>query len=688
MPTPTTWTPVAEVKPTGIETVDALLWGSKWAAAGISYSYPGFNAIWSTDPETGYGPRASGNEPWSPYYEPLSDSDRSLVTPAIQKWANLISMGIVLVQETASQVGDIRMAYTYQSSYASAQAWVADLPSRNAYSGDVWFNVRSSSGSQVWSLGSYENMTILHELGHALGLKHPFEVSDSISTVLSTALDSRSYTVMSYAAVPGDSNTSFSYEPTTPMLLDVAAIQSLYGANMGYHVGDDSYNFDDNTPRHETLWDAGGNDTIRYTGSFNASIDLGAGHGSRIGTPVYSVNAVGVHVAQVSNVWLSDGVSIENAQSGSGNDSLLGNDLDNALDGGAGNDNFDGGSGADTLIGSAGQDTLTGGGGDDSLSGGAGNDVFLFAAQGNGIDQISDFASGDLLRITGGSFSGEISIGTGSDLGLGGVQLSSANGASALFIGTDSVAGADIEIHLDGTRLPADFVLAGNQICYGAITASGKAVDFLAFSWKAHTLLDGVSIEGGDQRASTGVAGSASFAAVADNLLALTVVRDVPSGEGTATSAAVNLQDAIAIMRMIVGLEVNGTGKPLSPYQALAADFDNNGTVSLNDAIAVLRHVVGLSAPEPAWHFADEADLSVPGRANLAPGAAPAINADLSASSPVHVGLVGYLSGDMDGSFGGAASAQDQDNTQPGYFAALVDNHPGLSLAQFGIYTH
>ncbi len=390
---------------------------------------------------------------------------------------------------------------------------------------------------------------------------------------------------------------------------------------------------------------------------------------------------------RTGNNQLFGGAGADTLNGGNGNDSLYGDDGSDQLStqGQSGNHWLDGGANADTLIGSAGQDTLTGGSGDDSLTGGAGNDVFLFAAQGNGVDQISDFASGDLLRITGGNFSGEVSTGTGSALGLGGVQLSTANGTSVLFIGTDAVAGADIEIHLDGTRLPGDFVLAGNQISFGAITANGKAVDFLAFSWKAHTLLDGVSIGGAGQNTSTGVAGSASFAAVADNVLPLSVARDAPA-ESAATAAAVNLQDAIAIMRLIVGLEANGVGKPLSPYQALAADFDNNGTVSLNDAIAVLRHVVGLSSPEPTWHFANEADLSVPGKAGLNPGAPPAITADLSASSPVHVGLVGYLSGDVDGSFGGAANAQDLDNTQPGYFVALVDSHPGLSLAQFGIY--
>ncbi len=111
-----------------------------------------------------------------------------------------------------------------------------------------------------------------------------------------------------------------------------------------------------------------------------------------------------------------------------------------------------------------------------------------------------------------------------------------------------------------------------------------------------------------------------------------------------------------------------------------------NGQVQLTDAIGVLKHVVGLTAPAPAWHFASDTDATIPQVAALSPGAAPAISVDLSgATSPVHVGLVAYLSGDVDGSFAGATNSQNLDDTQPGYFATLTQDH-GLALAQFGVY--
>ena len=213
----------------------------------------------------------------------------------------------------------------------------------------------------------------------------------------------------------------------------------------------------------------------------------------------------------------------------------------------------------------------------------------------------------------------------------------------------------------------------------------GREVDFLTYSWKSHTLLDGVSISGAGQTVSSS-SGAASFTGVIDTNLLLAATRPIPTTEAVATSSAVNLQDAIAILKMIVGLDVNGAGKALSPYQALAADFDGSGAVGLTDAIGVLKHVVGLSAPDPAWHFANESDLAVPAITPAGSVALPAINVMLDTAGPVHVGLVGYLSGDVDGSYAGRAGALDLDTTQPNYFVGLVGAHPELTMAQFGVY--
>jgi hypothetical protein len=212
------------------------------------------------------------------------------------------------------------------------------------------------------------------------------------------------------------------------------------------------------------------------------------------------------------------------------------------------------------------------------------------------------------------------------------------------------------------------------------------ALNVLAYTWKAHTLLSDVSVSNGALSHVTAGEGAINFEVTSALTQTLTASRAVPSAEASLTSSAVNLQDAIAILKMIVGLDVNGAGRPLSPYQALAADYDGNGKVELTDAIGVLKHVVGLTAPQPAWHFVNELDAAVPTKANLNPGQPQtSISANTSGGSPVHVGLVGYLSGDVDGSFAGAAGALDLDALQSGYFTSLAAAS-GLNLTQFGVY--
>jgi Ca2+-binding RTX toxin-like protein len=63
-------------------------------------------------------------------------------------------------------------------------------------------------------------------------------------------------------------------------------------------------------------------------------------------------------------------------------------------------DYLTGDSGANTLDGAGGDDTLSGGVGADTLSGGAGNDTFLFKT-GDGSDTITDFAAGDVAKVSG-----------------------------------------------------------------------------------------------------------------------------------------------------------------------------------------------------------------------------------------------------------------------------------------------
>jgi hypothetical protein len=221
--------------------------------------------------------------------------------------------------------------------------------------GDVWLNFNSSLVSSA-EIGSRGFRTYFHELGHAIGLHHP---NDNGNDPNFTNLD----TVMSYIAVPGADANDW---PMTPMVMDVRALQEVYGANTTTRGGDTTY-FGAAVPgtsaafamgpggliagsTHHmimTIWDGGGNDTISATNQTTAvKIDLNPGAYSTIGTTYQNIG-----IAQLyTNASGSKFGWIENAIGGSGNDELTGNDVANILDGRSGTDTLTGGAGDDRFV--------------------------------------------------------------------------------------------------------------------------------------------------------------------------------------------------------------------------------------------------------------------------------------------------------------------------------------------------
>jgi serralysin len=377
MATPTTCGQVSFASVSGTNEIDSLLAGTKWGgrtgfAVEVTYSFPGYGASWSTDWSNGYGPSSGGGEPWSRAYAPLTASQQSAAQSALQKWASVAAITFALSPDNSSTVGDIRFAWTGSTS-EQAHAYLPDPGAPN--SGDIWLNA-NASGWGGFALGTYGYATLLHEIGHAIGLKHPFEQMQGNPATLSEQDDVLRNTIMSYSAYVGaPSGVSWSFEPTTPMPLDIQAAQYLYGPNNSYHSGDDTYVYNAGRSYFETIWDSGGNDTIQYiAASDHAEIDLRPGAFSDLGNMLTSTDHAR---ATPYDVAIYDGVVIENAIGGNGPDLIYGNDAANRLDGAGGNDTVDGGQGNDTLY--------AGGGGLDRLNGGAGIDTVDFSHSASGI---------------------------------------------------------------------------------------------------------------------------------------------------------------------------------------------------------------------------------------------------------------------------------------------------------------
>ena len=76
---------------------------------------------------------------------------------------------------------------------------------------------------------------------------------------------------------------------------------------------------------------------------------------------------------------------------------------------------------------------------------------------------------------------------------------------------------------------------------------------------------------------------------------------------GTAESNAIKANDALAALKIAVGMNPNTDGSAVSPYQYLAADVNHDGQVKAADALNILKMVVKLStAPEKEWLFVPE----------------------------------------------------------------------------------
>ncbi|WP_156362442.1 M57 family metalloprotease [Sphingomonas sp. Leaf208] len=303
----------------------------------------------------------------------FSDAEKAASRQALSAWAAVSGISFL---EVAAGDGDLKFGNYNMQLMRPGSGGFAYYPDNGAgydISSDVFIGDGYATDQHI----------LLHEIGHAIGLKHSFDGD----TTLATDLDNYANTVMSYT--PGGVSGDVLGQ------LDTDAIRYVYGdaSAKGRQVA--SWNWDaasvtltqNGSEQSDTIngiggsdiiYGLGGNDTILARGGYNRA------YGGDGDDTISGANGTN---------YFDGGIGNDRLNGGDGDDTLVGGEGDDTLNAGKGVNYLDGGAGKDALYGGTGNDVLIGGDGDDSLYGGGGIDRFY---GGGGADTLNITVSGSL----------------------------------------------------------------------------------------------------------------------------------------------------------------------------------------------------------------------------------------------------------------------------------------------------
>lgn len=247
------------------------------------------------------------------------------------------------VTDTSSSYGFIRLGNNAQGSTSAGYATYPDTADTKA-SGDIYLNNEVSDNLSNIVPGTNSWATLVHEIGHAIGLKHPgnYNAGEPASTIadnfLAAAEDSEANTVMSYVKAPQGQERDFFGK------YDYLALKYLYGSK-AYNADATTYNLTDADGRLlKIINDTGGVDTINLSAlTIAATINLTPGSNS-------SVGRLASDTVSQNNLSIAFDTIIENVVGTRFSDVMIGNSANNRFESNGGGDTVDGSAGFDLLV--------------------------------------------------------------------------------------------------------------------------------------------------------------------------------------------------------------------------------------------------------------------------------------------------------------------------------------------------